>query len=227
MVWVIGAVIATSGTYVMLEFGAAIPRSGGIKNYLERSLHSKLLLTCVFIFYCVFLQVSGGNAITFSSYILKAADVEATTWRLRSLAMAGTAFAVGTHIVVPNFGRRLQDVLSAVKLFILLFIVCCGFAALAGHLQIEKPDNFHNAFQGTSRSGYNIGAALLNVMYSYQGYDNLNAVRSPLLIAEHEKLTSFYRSYQKSSTLRKPYLELSPSQWAPWLCYIFSQTLPM
>ncbi|KAF7552875.1 hypothetical protein G7Z17_g4026 [Cylindrodendrum hubeiense] len=178
MAWVIGAIISTCGVFVMLEFGSAIPRSGGIKNYLERSYSPKLLMTCIYVFYCVFLQVSASNAITFSSYILKAADVDSTTWKLRGIAIAGAVFSVGIHIVAPRPGRWLQDVLSAVKLFTLLFIVCCGFAALAGHLRIDKPHNFTNAFEGTSSSGYDIGTSILNVIFSFQGYDNVNAVLS-------------------------------------------------
>lgn len=56
MCWVIGAIIATSGTLVFLEFGTAIPRSGGVKNYLERSFSPALMQTCIYIFYCVFLR---------------------------------------------------------------------------------------------------------------------------------------------------------------------------
>ncbi|KAH6990093.1 amino acid transporter [Ilyonectria destructans] len=178
MCWVIGAIISTCGIFVMLEFGAGIPRSGGIKNYLERSFHPRLMQTCIYVFYCVFLQISASNAITFSSYILVAAGVESTTWKLRGVAIAGAVFAVGMHTVIPRVGRALQDMLSAVKLFTLAFIVCCGFAALGGHLKVENPGNFSNAFQGTSNNGYNIGSAILNVIFSFQGYDNVNAVLS-------------------------------------------------
>ncbi|KAF3805087.1 High-affinity methionine permease [Colletotrichum gloeosporioides] len=189
MCWVIGAIISTCGIFVMLEFGTAIPRSGGIKNYLERAFSPRLMQTCIYVFYCVFLlpvtssnqayaEVSASNAITFSSYILVAAGVDSTTWKLRGVAIAGAIFSVGIHTVAPRVGRGIQDVLSAVKLFTLLFIVCCGFAALAGHLRIESPHNFSNAFEGTSSSGYNIGSAILNVIFSFQGYDNVNAVLS-------------------------------------------------
>lgn len=58
MCWVIGAIISTCGIFVMLEFGAGIPRSGGIKNYLERSFHPRLMQTCIYVFYCVFLSES-------------------------------------------------------------------------------------------------------------------------------------------------------------------------
>lgn len=56
MLWVIAGAISTSGAMVMLEFGSRIPRSGGIKVYLERSFSPKLLMTCIYLFYCVFLR---------------------------------------------------------------------------------------------------------------------------------------------------------------------------
>lgn len=36
MLWVIGGILTLCGISVFLEFGLAIPRSGGEKNYLER-----------------------------------------------------------------------------------------------------------------------------------------------------------------------------------------------
>ncbi|KAJ5091616.1 hypothetical protein NUU61_006486 [Penicillium alfredii] len=180
ILWVIAGIISTCGAMVMLEFGSSITRSGGMKVYLERSWSPKLLMTCVYLFYCVFLQVSASNAITCSSYLLQAAGVDSTTWKLRGLAIAATAFAVGVHTVTPRIGRGLQDMLSAVKMFILFFIVCTGFAALGGHLRVPDPHNLaiSTSFKGTSNSGYNIGTALLDAIFSYQGYDNLNMVLS-------------------------------------------------
>lgn len=198
ILWVVAGIISTCGAMVMLEFGTSIPRSGGMKVYLERSFSPKLLFTCIYLFYCAILrsyhshsapiaplmitnhliETSASNAITASSYLLKAAAVDSTTWKLRGLAIAAVSFAVGVHSVAPRFGRGLQDLLSAVKIFILFFIVCTGFAALGGHVRGSKPNNFDvsTSFKGTSNNGYNIGTALLNAIFSFQGYDNMNAV---------------------------------------------------
>ncbi|KAJ5224731.1 uncharacterized protein N7469_008234 [Penicillium citrinum] len=178
--WVIAGIISTCGAMVLLEFGSGIPRSGGMKVYLERCFPPRLLMTCVYLLYCAILQTSASNAITASSYILKAAEVTSTTWKLRGLAIAAVSFAVGLHTILPRVGRGLQDALSIVKLFTLFFIVCTGFAALGGHLRVPKPDNLSasSSFKGTSSSGYSIGTALLDAIFSFQGYDNLNAVLS-------------------------------------------------
>ncbi|KAF4626486.1 hypothetical protein G7Y89_g11673 [Cudoniella acicularis] len=45
---------------------------------------------------------------------------------------------------------------------------------LGGHLKVEKPDNFSNAFEGTTGSAYGIVTALYNVIWSYIGYSNAN-----------------------------------------------------
>lgn len=170
------------------------------------------------------LEVSASNAITFASYILVAADVESTTWKLRGVAIAGAVFSVGIHIVAPKLGRWLQDGLSAVKLFTLFFIVCCGFAALGGHLRIDKPHNFSNAFEGTSNSGYNIGTAILNVIFSFQGYDNVNAVSLSTQLTSSAVLITL-RSCQKfiihAKPSRLPYL----LPWLQLLCSTSWQTL--
>ncbi|KAJ5987225.1 hypothetical protein N7451_011590 [Penicillium sp. IBT 35674x] len=180
VLWGLAGVISYCGSLVMLEFGSSLPVSGGIKVYMERSFSPKLLMTCIYLFYCIFLQTSASNAITASEYLLKAAGVDSTTWKERGLAIASVSFAVITHAVAPRVGRGLQDILGFVKLFILFFIVCTGFAALGGHLKVPKPNNLEvsTSFKGTSSSGYNIGTALLDAIFSYQGYDNLNAVLS-------------------------------------------------
>lgn len=56
ILWVIAGAISTCGAMVMLEFGTIITRSGGMKIYLERSFSPKLLMTCIYLFYCVFLR---------------------------------------------------------------------------------------------------------------------------------------------------------------------------
>jgi amino acid transporter len=56
ILWVIAGAISTCGAMVMLEFGTIIPRSGGMKIYLERSFSPKLLMTCIYLFYCIFLR---------------------------------------------------------------------------------------------------------------------------------------------------------------------------
>jgi amino acid transporter len=81
------------------------------------------------------------------------------------------------HSFLPKWGVRLSDVLGLFKLVVLLLVVLSGFVALAGKLKVEKTDNFTDAFDGSTRDAYSYVTALLNVMYSYRGWENANYVR--------------------------------------------------
>ncbi|KAI1177036.1 amino acid/polyamine transporter I [Nemania sp. FL0916] len=182
--WVIGGFLTFCGLSVWLEFGLAIPRSGGEKNYLERIYrHPRYLATCVLASQMILLGFSSGNALAFGRYILAASgSTLGDGWAARGIGVAATTFAVTLHAVFPKWGIRLVNVLGIFKVVILLFIVFSGFAALAGHLRVPKPNNFDNAFElavtedygGTGAYGY--ANALLNVVYSYKGWENANYV---------------------------------------------------
>jgi hypothetical protein len=49
-IWVIAGIIATCGAFALLELGTGIPRSGGLKLYLERAYTPKLAATCIYAF---------------------------------------------------------------------------------------------------------------------------------------------------------------------------------
>jgi amino acid transporter len=182
--WIIGGILTFCGLSVFLEFGLAIARSGGEKNYLERVYrHPKYVATCVLAAQMLLLGFSSGNSLAFGRYVLFASGSEAPDgWAARGLAIACVTFSVVLHATAPKWGIRLFNVLGVFKVFILLFIVCSGFAALAGHLKIEQPHNFDNAFSLEIGDGYGGGGAygycqaLLRIIYSYKGWENANYV---------------------------------------------------
>ncbi|KAK3215676.1 hypothetical protein GRF29_8g738518 [Pseudopithomyces chartarum] len=184
--WIIGGILTFAGLSVFLEFGLAIPRSGGEKNYLERVYrHPKYVATCVLASQMILLGFSSGNSLAFGRYVLFASGSEAPDgWAARGIAIACVTFAVGLHVVLPKWGIRLFNVLGVFKVIVLIFIVFSGFAALAGHLKIEKPNNFDNAFRLEVGEGYGGGGAyaycqaLLRIIYSYKGWENANYVLS-------------------------------------------------
>lgn len=171
------------GLSVFLEFGLAIPRSGGEKNYLERVYrHPRYLATCVLASQMILLGFSSGNSLAFGRYILLAAGHEEDSWIGRGIGVACVTFATVLHSVLPRWGLRLVNVLGVFKVVILLLIVFSGFAALAGHRRVPDPRNFDNAFRLETGNGwggggaYTYSTALLNVIYSYKGWENANYV---------------------------------------------------
>lgn len=184
MLWVIGGILTFCGLSVYLEFGLQIPLSGGEKNYLERVYkHPKYLATCVFLSQMTLLGFSSGNALAFGRYCLFASGSSvADGWTARGIGVGCITFTVLLHSIFPKWGMRLFDVLGVFKVFILLFIVFSGFAALAGHRKVPDPGNFNNAFRIEEGDGYGGGGAyayanaLLNIVYSYKGWENANYV---------------------------------------------------
>ncbi|KAJ6445270.1 low-affinity methionine permease [Purpureocillium lavendulum] len=188
ILWLVGGLLTFFGLSVFLEFGLAIPRSGGEKNYLERVYRRpRYLATCVLASQMILLGFSSGNALAFGRYVLYAAGKEAPDgWQARGIGIAGVTAAIILHSTLPKWGIRLFNVLGVFKVVILLFIVFSGFAALAGRRRVPDPHNFDDAFRIESGDGYGGGGAyaysnaLLNVVYSYKGWENANYVVSEL-----------------------------------------------
>ncbi|CAG8951416.1 hypothetical protein HYFRA_00007331 [Hymenoscyphus fraxineus] len=175
ILWVVGMLIAYAGLCVYMEFGTTIPRNGGEKNYLEYVFRRpRFLVTAMYAGYVVLLGWAGSNSVVFGEYILHAANVEVNRWNQRGVGLACITSAFLLHGLALKWGLRLQNLLGIIKLLILILIVVCGFIALGGHLQIEKPDNFSNAFEGTTGSAYGVVTALYNIIWSYVGYSNAN-----------------------------------------------------
>ena len=183
-----GGFLTFCGLSVWLEFGLAIPRSGGEKNYLEYIYrYPKYLATCVLASQMILLGFSSGNSLAFGRYILYAAGNELQdSYKARGVGVACVTFAVVVHAVIPKWGIRMFNVLGVFKVAILVFIVCSGFAALAGRRLVPDPHNFDNAFAIESGEGYGGGGAyaysnaLLNIVYSYKGWENANYVLSEI-----------------------------------------------
>ncbi|KAI9730951.1 MAG: hypothetical protein M1818_008026 [Claussenomyces sp. TS43310] len=174
-IWVAGMLIAAAGLATYMEFGTGLPRNGGEKNYLEYVFRKpKFLVTSMYATYVVLLGWAGSNSVVFGEYILNAAEVEVTRWNQRGVGLACITAAFLIHGFAINWGLRLQNFLGIVKLLVLILIIISGFVALGGHLRIEKPDNFTNAFEGTTGSAYGVVTALYNVIWSYIGYSNAN-----------------------------------------------------
>lgn len=176
IIWVAGMIIAAAGTAVYLEFGTAIPKNGGEKNYLEYVYRKpRFLATGLYAGYVVLLGWAASNSVAFGEYILHAAQVEVTRWNQRGVGMACITAAFLIHGLALKWGLRLQNLLGIIKIAVVLIIVVAGWVALAGHVKLDKkPDNFTNAFEGTTGSAYGVVTALYNVIWSYIGYSNAN-----------------------------------------------------
>ena len=177
ILWAVGAIIAISGLYVYMEFGTAIPKNGGEKNYLEAIVKKpKFFITCMYASYVFFLGWAAGNSVNTAVMFLTAADAEITKWNQRGIGVAVVFFCFAVNAISVKAGLYLQNLLGIFKVGIVLFISVTGWVALGGGLKHGyQSHNFHNAFEGTNKAtAYGVVNALYNVIWSFVGYSNVN-----------------------------------------------------
>ncbi|KAK2741234.1 Aminopeptidase 2 mitochondrial [Myotisia sp. PD_48] len=175
IVWILGMLIAMAGTAVYLEFGTAIPRNGGEKNYLEYVYRRpKFLATAIYASYAMFLGWAAGNSVVFGEYMLHAADVPVNRWNQRGIGLACITVAFLVHATEMKWGLRIQNALGILKLLVILVVVVCGVVALTGLTGVKASNNFSDAWGSGTPSAYGIVTALYSVVWSYIGYSNAN-----------------------------------------------------
>ncbi|PVH93935.1 amino acid transporter [Periconia macrospinosa] len=173
--WVFGAIIAAAALAVYLEYASLFPnRSGGQVTYLEQAYpRPAFLFPTAYAFFTVAFSFSASNAVVLARYIYRAAGHPATEWENKGLAIGSYTFLAIICLLSTRWSMRLMNLISAVKLIILLFIVFTGFAVLGGGTRVENPrQNFQNSFAGVTNNGNDIVNALVSINFAYTGYAN-------------------------------------------------------
>ncbi|OAL50310.1 amino acid transporter [Pyrenochaeta sp. DS3sAY3a] len=177
--WVLGGVMSLC-LVAYLELGTTLPRSGGEKVYLERIYRRpKYLATCIFASKYTNCGFSKGPGLA------KPGGINAE-WVNKGISISALSLVCIIHAFTPKWGIWLSNGLGVFKIFILALVVFTGFAALAGRLQVPRPDNF-SSFDGAGSAcelppyanttkAANYALALLQVLYSYSGWESANYV---------------------------------------------------
>ncbi|CAK7903670.1 low-affinity methionine permease [[Candida] anglica] len=190
--WLIGGVIVLSGLLIFLEFALNLPfRNGGEKNYLLRAFpNPKGLAGCVYAFQMVLLGFSSGNSFAFGKYFLYAFGYnvdgqDEEDWRVKLVGVACISGCVWVHMKWPNQGTKLFNFLGIFKIGILVLIILLGAIKLVTG---TEPGSVSNSVSSSvssnsnsissSSSSYSIAIALLEIIYSFKGWENANYVLS-------------------------------------------------
>ncbi|KAI9369082.1 high affinity methionine permease [Aspergillus egyptiacus] len=187
--WMIGFLVAASMLSVYLEFASYFPsRSGSETVYLEQAYpRPSYLVPTVFAMQAVVFSFSSSNAIVLARYLFRLAESEPTDWQLKGVALASYTVAVLAVSFNTKWSMHLANACGWVKLATLIFVAIAGLVVLGGNVsRIDDPTkHFRNAFDGTQDATvYGATHALVNVMFSYQGYENafnlVNEVKNPI-----------------------------------------------
>lgn len=177
--WIIGAIIVFAGLLVYLEYALNLPfRNGGEKNYLLRVFDKpKGLVGCMYAFQMVLLGFSTGNSFAFGKYLLFAitGEQQEDNWISKAVGVACLTFCVGLHVRYPNQGTSLFNFLGVFKILVLLLIVAIG-----GMVALGLVDASHTVTLKSAKMPlpgyYSIAVALLEIIYSFKGWENANYV---------------------------------------------------
>ncbi|KAG9311597.1 APC amino acid permease [Chiua virens] len=193
VMWILGALVAAAGTAVYVEFGTGLPRSGGEKTYMEYVYRRPAYMTtCVYAVYGVFIGWMSAASVAFGEYTLHALAFERTPTNVRIVAFLCSTFCVIVHGAFLNFGLRLQNVLGAFKLVVLVLVAGSGFLSLIGvpgfavGREYDQPNNYtwQTFWEGSSFGANAFVIGMYNVIWSYIGYSNANyalsEVRDPI-----------------------------------------------
>ncbi|PGH00807.1 hypothetical protein GX51_05584 [Blastomyces parvus] len=173
--WVIGAIIAAAALPIYLEYASLFPnRSGGQTAYLEQAYPKPaFLFPTAYAFFAIAFSFSSSNAVVLARYIYNAAGVDASEWQNKGLAVGSYTFLALLCLLSNKWSIRLMNLISAVKLIILLFIVITGFVVLGGGTRVKDPRaNFRDPFDGVTSNANAIVNALVSINFAYTGYSN-------------------------------------------------------
>ena len=190
--WVAGAAIAWIALAIDIEYGCMLPRSGGMKVYLEYTYPKpRLLASCIIAVYAIALAFTASNCIIFSKYFIFATGVKLTDFNTKAFAVGLLTTVTITHACFYKTGIWVQNTIGWLKLGLITFVIATGlFVVLFPNLssvmstELNHSNGWQNIWDGSDWSFGTISAAILKVFYAYAGLDNvnyvLNEVKNPI-----------------------------------------------
>lgn len=167
--WIIGGVIAISGALCYAELSTRMPEVGGEYVYLKKIYHPALgFLTGWTSLIVGFSAPIASAALAFAEYIFAGIDIPLS----ENIIVPKKTMAVGIiliftliHYLGVRLGSRVQNVLTAVKIVIVLGLASAGLfiGAGAGSIMAFKTDVPFNAVS--------FGTAVMLVMFAYSGWN--------------------------------------------------------
>lgn len=161
--WGIGGLIAIAGALCYGELSAAIRGSGGEYRFLGRIYSPGVGTVAGWVSVAVgFAAPVALAAMALGRYAGPLLEVPAST-----LAVAAIIAATGVHLLAPEIGGRVQVVITALKVLLILAFVAVGLAATAG-TGLSFTPTAGSLDQMTSGS---FAISLIFVSYAYTGFN--------------------------------------------------------
>jgi APA family basic amino acid/polyamine antiporter len=179
ILWVVGGTIAICGALSYGELGAAIPRAGGEYAFLSRLYHPALgFLSGWVSFFVGFSAPVAASAIGFVEYMTRAfpeilrlgifdESIEATILK-KLYAILIIVLFTAVHVRGLEFGANVQNVLTILKVGLIVGLIVAGFAFGKGSWDhFSQGADFNFGFGGWKV----IGLSLMWIMFAYSGWN--------------------------------------------------------
>jgi APA family basic amino acid/polyamine antiporter len=171
--WVLGGLIAISGALCYSELATRMPEEGAEYTYLKRLYHPLLgFLTGWTSFFVGFTAPIAASAMGFTEYLYAGLQSDAMALggtgvpiMKKLIAVAIIALFTSLHYVGLQLGSRVQNLLTAVKIVIVLGLAGAGLAAGSSHLPTLSFGG------GESFNWIAIGTAMMLISFSYSGWN--------------------------------------------------------
>lgn len=221
LLWVVGTLVAAAGLAVSLEYGCMLPRSGGVKVYLEFTYrYPRLFATTQVAINAVFLGFTASNCVIFSRYVLFAFGVDnASALVGKGLAVVLLVAVTVIHAVTPKAGIKIQDFLGWIKVGIVIFMIFAGLYVVVFQPTLDtsshkNPLSWDHLWDNSVWNWGVISTSLFKVFYAYAGLDNvsnvLNEVKDPVRTLRSVTLTALATSCAMYTLINVAYFLVVP-----------------
>lgn len=174
-VWIAGALVALAGALTLAELAAAIPRTGGIYEYLRRTWGPNVAFLFAWTKLTLLIPSAVGSfarlaAEATTALLGLAPDAARDTW----VALAFLALAAGANLAGVRTSARQQAVITAAKYGGVALLAGIGLFAAAPTTGVPVPDAAPAFAASPSFAG--CFAALVSVMWAYDGWADLSSL---------------------------------------------------
>ncbi len=167
--WLIGGFIAISGALCYAELSTRMPEVGGEYVYLRKLYHPALgFLTGWTSLIVGFSAPIASAALSFGEYIFAGIDIPISGSIIvpkKVIAVLIILIFTMVHYLGIRLGSKVQNILTAIKIVIVLGLAATGMIIGSGNGSISN-FNLEGSFSGLS-----FGTAIMLVMFSYSGWN--------------------------------------------------------
>ncbi|KAL2820553.1 amino acid permease-domain-containing protein [Aspergillus cavernicola] len=178
--WVFGGLYSFCSIYIYLEYGLAWPYNGGEFIYISKIFPvPPLLFACSFAWAFIAFATSTTNSITFAHYINPNKAEDPDVWFTKFFACVIVVAVSALHYRFVNIGIAANNLLAVFKVSFLAILIVGGIVESFRQGGSLPGLGDYPTQHGTS-SVTNYALAILQVLYSYQGWENANYVTSEI-----------------------------------------------